>query len=152
MRKCFVTFLLTLFACFKQRVMGCFGIRKVAAALFVFQIISLGVYGFHIQTARHVHSPISGEVVHASANYEDMTPVQDAANVYSSVDDTDEDACALFNHLLRPSVASFETTASFDEKQAAITTEVTVRRLDIVYRSTRLLHQAPKNSPPIVIS
>ncbi len=151
MRKCFVTFLLTLFACFKQRVMGCFGIRKVAAALFVFQIISLGVYGFHIQTARHVHSPISGEVVHASTS-SDMTPVQEVACVYSSVDDTDEDACALFNHLLRPSVASFEAPASFDEKQAAITTEVTVRRLDIVYRSTRLLHQAPKNSPPIVIS
>ena len=151
MRKCFVRFLLTLCACIKQRVMGCFNMRKVAAALLVFQIISFGVYSFHLQTTRHVHSPISGEVVHVSANY-DMTPTQDEACIYSLVDDTDEDACALFNHLLRPSVASFEATALFNEKQVAIMTEVAVRRLDIVYRSTRLLHQAPKNSPPILIS
>ena len=151
MRKCFVTFLLTLLASFKQRVMGCFCMRKVAAALLVFQIISLGAYWFHIQTAMHVHSPISGEVVHAAVN-DDVTPVQEEACVYSSVNDTDEDSCALFNHLLRPSAASFEAPASFDEKQVVITTEVVARRLDIVYRSTRLLHQAPKNSPPNLIS
>ena len=111
----------------------------------------LCVYCFHIQTTNHIHSPITGEIVHVSVDH-DMTQIQEEACVYSLVNDTDEDTCALFNHLLRPSVASFEAPVLLEEKQIAITSEVIVRRLDIVYRSTRLLHQAPKNSPPFLIS
>ena len=151
MLKSVVTFLASLFAAFFRRNEKPSFLRKVTIALFLFQVILLGALVFHMRTEVHVTSPVTGEVVHVSVGHAGMH-VCVSADVHPLYEDEDGDACELFNKLLRPSFANPCTAHSAASESTAISTEIVVHRLDIVYRSTRLLHQAPKNSPPCRIS
>lgn len=146
-----VTFLGSLIASFFTRNRRSSCMRKVAAALLAFQVISMGVAMVHMHTTVHVHSSRTGEVIHLSATLI-QSPVDEQPSLRSEMPVSDEDVCELFNPWLRPSVAQHEPSVSIANEAVLISQEILARKLDRIYRATRLLLQAPKNSPPSSLS
>ncbi|MBQ1266808.1 MAG: hypothetical protein IIY06_08595 [Proteobacteria bacterium] len=151
MIKSVVTFLTSLVASFSTRNTRAFCLRRLVAALLFFQLVSFGVMFLHLNMSVHVISPITGEVIHGSVEHIQVSQTEQAI-VQSEDISVDEDTCELFNKFLRPTVANVDLPQTIQIDQVTISNEIIARKLDIVYRSTRLLQQAPKNSPPEMLS
>ena len=154
MMKNVVTFLTSLIASFIPRKTDRSCLRKVAAALLFFHIILIGAIQLHMETIDHIYSPITGEVMHVSAEHAisaSCTP-EDQEDFVAPLQTEEEDPCLLFNKMLRPDTTNSVEPPPLVVDTTVISSEIIAHRLDIVYRSTRLLQQAPKNSPPHSIS
>ena len=154
MMKNVVAFLTSLIASFIPRNTDRSCLRKVAAALLIFHILLLGAIMIHMETTVHAHSLITGEVIHISAEHDPSvsTHAQNQEDYVAPLQTEEEDPCALFNKMLRPDTSSSIEPQPLPVDSVIISSELIARKLDIVYRSTRLLQQAPKNSPPHVLS
>ena len=153
MMKNVVTFLTSLIASFIPRKTDRSCLPKVAAALLFFHIILIGAIQLHMETIDHVYSPITGEVMHVSAEHAiSASCTKDQEDFVAPLQTEEEDPCLLFNKMLRPDTTNSVEPPPLVVDTTVISSEIIAHRLDIVYRSTRLLQQAPKNSPPHSIS
>ncbi len=142
-------FMTVFFASFLKR--GGLCLRKLAGVLLVFQVISFGLFYHHLSDAQHVHSSVTGDVIHLAPNClsEHFHEVDTYDFGFPNADDDDCPAIGLLAHasVFAPSIRA----ACVPPKEIIlISKEVQVHQLQIVYLSNKALYQAPKQSPPLI--
>lgn len=144
-----LTFLTAFLASFMKRGHVC--LRKLAGALLVFQILSVGLFYYHFSVSEHVHSSVTGEVIHLPPNC--LSEHFHEVDTYDfGFPNGDDDHCPVIGLLAHASVFAPAVRAAYVQPHEVvlISKEVQVRQLQIVYLSNKTLYQAPKQSPPII--
>ena len=144
-----LTFLGSLFASFLPTRQS--AVRMLTSAVLYFQLVTFCMLFLHISAIPHVHSSVTGEIIHIST---DIVTIHDHNVTVFDIPlrDADDEHCELISTLAHASVfVAAKATQAVPPENANISQEVQIHRLQLVFDAIKALYLAPKNSPPYLV-